>query len=251
MRCSMSVWLCLTKITAKHTMKKSDIVFMACVAALLVPFFVSDTLFNCYKECNAAHPYIMAFIKFMILSSIGEMLGLRIKQGVYTYKGFGIMSRAIVWGVLGVMIAVAMKIFSAGVPVMLESMGLVGMVDAMREPLSFAKFVDALCISTAMNCFFAPMFMTLHKITDTHILNCGGKLTSLVTPIKFGDIISSLNWKVQWNFVFKRTIPLFWIPAHTITFMLPAAYQVLFAASLSIVLGLLLSIAAVMSNNKL
>ena len=90
-----------------------------------------------------------------------------------------------------------------------------------------------------------------HRITDTHILNCGGKLTSLVTPIKFGDIISSLNWKVQWNFVFKRTIPLFWIPAHTITFMLPAAYQVLFAASLSIVLGLLLSIAAVMSNNKL
>ena len=68
-------------------MKKSDIVFMACVAALLVPFFVSDTLFNSYKECNAAHPYIMAFIKFMILSSIGEMLGLRIKQGVYTYNG--------------------------------------------------------------------------------------------------------------------------------------------------------------------
>jgi hypothetical protein len=60
--------------------------------------------------------------------------------------------------------------------------------------------------------------------------------------------LSSLNWKVQWDFVFKKTIPLFWIPAHTITFMLPGEFQVLFAASLSIVLGLLLSVAAVMSR---
>ena len=229
-------------------MKKHDLIFAACVVALLAPFFASETVFEWYKDFNGTHPYIMAFIKFMILSSIGEMLGLRIKQGVYTYKGYGIIPRAIVWGILGVMIAVAMKIFSSGVPVMLESCGLGGMVEAMRGPLSWSKFVDALCISTAMNCFFAPMFMTVHKVTDTHILNCGGKLTALFTPIKFGEIISSLNWKVQWGFVFKRTIPLFWIPAHTITFMLPAAYQVLFAASLSIFLGILLSIAAVMSN---
>ena len=101
-----------------------------------------------------------------------------------------------------------------------------------------------------MNCFFAPMFMTLHKVTDTHILACGGKLSSLVTPIKFGETLASLNWKVQWSFVFKRTIPLFWIPAHTITFLLPADYQVLFAALLSVFLGLFLSIAAVMSQNK-
>lgn len=231
-------------------MKKIDLIFAAAVTALLLPFFVSDTVFEFYKSTNAAHPYLMAFVKFMILSSVGEMLGLRIKQGVYTYKGYGIIPRSIVWGILGVMIAVAMKIFSNGVPPMLESWGLDGMSAAMGDSCSWKKFVDALCISTAMNTFFAPMFMTVHKVTDTHILNCGGKLSSLATPIKFGEIISSLNWKVQWGFVFKRTIPLFWIPAHTITFMLPAAYQVLFAASLSIVLGLLLSIAAVMSKEK-
>ncbi len=231
-------------------MKKIDIVFIAAVTALLLPFFVSDTVFEFYKSTNAAHPYLMAFVKFMILSSVGEMLGLRIKQGVYTYKGYGIIPRSIVWGILGVMIAVAMKIFSNGVPPMLESWGLEGMSAAMDDSCSWKKFIDALCISTAMNTFFAPMFMTVHKVTDTHILNCGGKLSSLVTLIKFGEIISTLNWKVQWGFVFKRTIPLFWIPAHTITFMLPAAYQVLFAASLSIVLGLLLSIAAVMSKEK-
>lgn len=231
-------------------MKKCDIIFWAVVIILLLPFFVSDAVYEAYKNFNGVHPYLMAFIKFMVLSSIGEMLGLRIKQGVYTYKGYGILSRAVVWGVLGVMIAVAMKIFSNGVPVMLESWGLEEMVAAMGGGFSLAKLVDAFCISTAMNTFFAPMFMTLHKVTDTHILNCGGKITSLVTPIKFGEILASLNWRVQWSFVFKRTLPLFWIPAHTITFLLPAAYQVLFAASLSIVLGVLLSVAAVMSNEK-
>ena len=231
-------------------MKKSDIIFITVVVLLLLPFFVSDAVYDAYKCFNGAHPYWMAFIKFMILSSIGEMLGLRTKQGVYTYKGYGILPRAIVWGILGVMIAVAMKIFSNGVPVMLESFGLEGMVAAMGGDVTWSKVLDAFCISTAMNTFFAPMFMTLHKVTDTHILNCGGKLSALVTPMKFGEILASINWKVQWGFVFKRTLPLFWIPAHTITFLLPVAYQVLFAASLSIVLGVLLSVAAVMSNEK-
>jgi hypothetical protein len=51
---------------------------------------------------------------------------------------------------------------------------------------------------------------------------------------------------VQWNFVFKKTIPLFWFPAHTITFLLPSQFQVLFAALLGVALGVILAIA----NNK-
>ena len=51
-----------------------------------------------------------------------------------------------------------------------------------------------------------------------------------------------IDWNIQYDFVFKKTIPLFWYPAHTITFMLPGNYQVLFAAVLGVVLGLILSI---------
>ncbi len=40
----------------------------------------------------------------------------------------------------------------------------------------------------------------------------------------------------------KKTIPLFWIPAHTITFLLPEEFRVLFAAVLSVMLGVLLSL---------
>ena len=40
-----------------------------------------------------------------------------------------------------------------------------------------------------------------------------------------------------------RTIPLFWIPAHTVSFLLPPDYQVLYAALLGVALGLILALA--------
>ena len=53
-----------------------------------------------------------------------------------------------------------------------------------------------------------------------------------------------MNWRVQWNFVFKKTIPFFWYPAHTITFLLPEETRVLFAALLGVALGVILAVAA-------
>ncbi|MDE7102493.1 MAG: hypothetical protein K2O37_06815, partial [Bacteroidales bacterium] len=62
--------------------------------------------------------------------------------------------------------------------------------------------------------------------------------------IRMGEIMQGIDWKRQWSFVFKKTIPFFWIPAHTVTFMLPGEYQVLFAAFLGVVLGIILAFAA-------
>ena len=39
-----------------------------------------------------------------------------------------------------------------------------------------------------------------------------------------------------------KTIVVFWIPAHTITFCLPAQYQILMSAFLSLALGFILTI---------
>ena len=122
-------------------------------------------------------------------------------------------------------------------------------VEAMKRPLSAEKVVCAFMISVMMNTTFGPVFMTIHKVTDTHILNCGGSLRALITPLPFGKILAGLNWQVQWGFVFKRTIPLFWIPAHTITFLLNPQHQVLFATLLGIALGIFLSVAAI-ANRK-
>lgn len=223
-------------------MKKSDILFLLFVAALFLPFFVSDTIYEWYKSFNAAHGMVMSFVKFGILATLGEMLGLRISTGVYYNKTFGIIPRMVVWGLLGMGINMAMIIFSKGTPMFLEYMGMEHASTIMGGDLSFAKFLVALAISVAMNSIFAPVFMTLHKITDTHISNCGGSVKALTTPIPMARIFTGLNWAVLWSFVFKKTIPLFWYPAHTITFLLPPDMRVLFAAFLGIVLGVLLAI---------
>ena len=229
-------------------MKKTDLYFLLLLAVIFTPFFVCDAVYAWYKDFNAAHSYIMAFMKFGILATIGEMIGLRIKNGVYSEKGFGIFPRMVVWGLLGIWIASSMRVFSIGVPYLLESYGVDGVVEAMKGPSTSLKLLGAFGISVMMNTAFAPIFMTVHKVTDTHILKCDGGLKTFITPIPFGETLSSLNWKIQWSFVFKKTIPFFWIPAHTLTFMLPAELQVLFAALLGVALGVLLSVAAVKSR---
>lgn len=226
-------------------MKKKDLLFAAAAVVLLAPFFLCETLHEGYTAFNASHPYLTAFLKFALLATAGESIGLRIKTGAYDEKGFGLLPRAVVWGFLGVWIAAAMKVFASGVPAFADGIGLKGVGEALAGGFSPLKLAGAFMISFAMNTTFGPVFMTLHKITDTHILNNGGSLAALFRPIPVGRILTSLNWNVQWGFVFKKTIPLFWIPAHTVTFLLPPQYRVLFAAMLGVALGILLSVAAV------
>lgn len=231
-------------------MKKSDFAFIAVILAIFAPFALSETLYGWYKSFNAEHGMVMSFLKFAILSTAGELLGLRLSAGVYLKRGFGVWPRAVVWGILGMGINLAMIIFSNGVPVALEYCGLQGATAAMAGPVTLMKVLTALCISIGMNGIFAPVFMTFHKITDTHILACGGSLRALATPIPMARIMTGLNWDAQWNFVFKKTIPFFWVPAHTITFLLPGEARVLFAALLGVVLGVLLAVAARMKSKE-
>ena len=229
-------------------MKKSDFAFIAVILAIFAPFALSETLYGWYKSFNAEHGMVMSFLKFAILSTAGELLGLRLSAGIYLKRGFGVWPRAVVWGILGMGINLAMIIFSNGVPVALEYCGLQGATAAMAGPVTLMNVLTALCISIGMNGIFAPVFMTFHKITDTHILACGGSLRALATPIPMARIMTGLNWDAQWNFVFKKTIPFFWVPAHTVTFLLPGEARVLFAALLGVVLGVLLAVAARMKS---
>ena len=169
----------------------------------------------------------MSFVKFGVLATLGEILGLRISSGVYNRKGFGVLPRAVVWGLLGMGINMAMIVFSKGVPQFMEYMGMENASSIINGEFCLDKLWVAWAISVTMN-----------------ILDCGGSLRSLVTPIPMTRIITHLNWDAQWNFVFKKTIPFFWYPAHTITFLLPGEVRVLFAAILGVVLGVLLAIAA-------
>ena len=230
-------------------MKKSDLLFLLFFLALFIPFFISKPLFEFYNNFNRDHGMVMSFIKFAVLATMGEMIALRIRKGVYNEPGFGIAPRAVVWGFIGLTIKLAFTVFSSGVPIFIEYLGMKDSVAAMKGSFSGLKLLNAFCISVAMNVIFAPVMMTFHKITDTHIINHGGTLSCLLKKIEFAQILKTMNWDVMWNFVFLKTIPFFWFPAHTITFLLPPEFQVLFAALLGIALGLILAFASLKGRN--
>ena len=224
-------------------MKRTDLYFIVAIAAIFLPFFLSAPLYEWYSTFNASHGMVMSFLKFGILSTLGEMLGCRISSGKYVTPTFGVLPRMVVWGFLGMGINMAMIIFSKGTPMFMQYMGMTNAVEAFTtDGFSMDKLWVALAVSVAMNTIFAPVFMTFHKVTDAHIAAHGGSLKALVTPIPMAERLGTLNWQAQWGFVFRKTIPFFWYPAHTITFLLPAEQRVLFAALLGIVLGVLLAV---------
>jgi hypothetical protein len=224
-------------------MKKADLVVLVTIALIVFAFINFSAILNSYLTINKNHGMITSFIKFGLLATFGEMLGLRIKTGYYVQKGFGIIPKIIVWGFIGLTIKMAFVIFATGTPQFLCYLGIKDAATTFNSDFTLAKLGVSFAISCAMNIIYAPVMMTFHKITDLHIASNNGKLRSIIKPIAFSEIFSKIDWNIQWHFVFKKTIPLFWIPAHTVTFLLPSEFQVLFAAILSIVLGLILALA--------
>ena len=227
-------------------MKRSDLITIGVWAAVICGFAFIPGAWDWFNETTKNHGLLMSFFKFALLGTFGEMLALRIREGVYIKQGFGLLPKMLVWGVLGVVIASAMTIFKTGTVKLLDGgFHLNGKAaEWFAGDLSWGKAFVALCVSVLMNTLFAPVFMTFHKITDIHIAETGGTLKGFFgSPLGIGEALSKkINWDIQYGFVFAKTIPLFWYPAHTITFLLPPTLQVLFAAFLGVVLGVLLSI---------
>jgi hypothetical protein len=233
-------------------MKRPDFFILALFCLLFLPFFIFRPAFEFFLRFNSDHSYIASFIKFAILATLGESIGLRIRTGKYTATGFGFIPRALVWGVLGITIKMAFVIFGAGGQPLLSGMG-VHFPDGeilTKSGFSWLKLLTAFTVSTTLNLFFAPVFMTFHKITDLHILETGGTIRGFFSPILFRKHFTEMDWSTLWNFVFKKTIPLFWIPAQTLNFMLPGEFRVLVAAIYSILLGILLSVASMMAKKS-
>jgi hypothetical protein len=231
-------------------MKKQDLILLLILVLLFLPFFISDNIYSAYKVFNAEHAYIMSFIKFAVLATYGEVIGARIRTGKYNMDGFGILPRAIIWGFLGLTIKAAFTLFSAGAPVILTYLGMQGTKAIMASPISGSKLLIAFSISLTMNLTFSPVLMTFHKITDLHIIKYNGSLSCFLHPINFGKTLQGIDWDMHWGFVLKKSIPFFWIPAHTITFLLPVDFQILFAAMLGIALGIILAFAGATKTVK-
>jgi len=209
---------------------------LATVCFLLIP-----KSFELFVHLSKTHVYYMAFIKFAFLATMGELLATRIISG-YWRKPAGLLLRAVIWGLLGMLIALVFYLYGAGVAAaqaggILLSIGSDGLA---------AQWIYAALTSILMNLLFAPTFMAFHRISDTWIDMGGGKL-QLMIKLRLSDVLEQIDWNGFISFVVCKTIPLFWIPAHTFTFMLPQEHRVLAAAFLSIALGAILASARKMS----
>lgn len=224
-----------------HFIKKDDLPVIGVVGILIVGFFTAPQVPAAYMDFNAKHGLVTSFIKFAVLATFGESLALRISRGIYFEKGFGLLSRAFVWGVLGLIIKLVFIVFATGSP------NFVSYLIDTRSLLTFGdtanRLIFAFGTSLALNMIFSPWLFIVHNITDEHIRRCEGNFKRFFSPIQFKDIIVNLNWAVIWNFSIKKTIPFFWLPAHTLTFYLPPEHRILMAALLSIVLGVALALA--------
>jgi hypothetical protein len=207
-------------------MKRANIGDMIWLLLLLVltAFFILPQTHQVFIQWTNSYPYMMGFIKFAILATMGELLVLRLANQTWKQPD-GMIYKIIVWGLIGVMITFMFSFYSAGVSTLFD-----------QGNLSFlSKILSALLTSLIMNLTFGIVFMAMHRMTDTYIeMRANNNKPSL------SDLIETINWESFISFVVFKTIPLFWIPAHTVTFLLPPQYRVLVAAYLSIVLGAIL-----------
>lgn len=221
----------------EKTKNKGNII-AAVIAVSVIAFFALVLIIpasrEVFKSMSSSHPYIMGFLKFGLLASCGEIFALRIKRKSWAFPNY-FHFRVLIWGAIGIAITFMMKVYTYGVVGMMEH----GLLPALKNTESFwNSLLRAFFTAAVMNLTFGPTFMAFHKCTDTYLdLRAQG-----VKKPGLKRTIETVNWHGFVSFTLLKTIPLFWIPAHTVTFMLPAEYQVIMAAALSIALGIMLSL---------
>ena len=220
-------------ISLKKGLNQGDIIWLA-ILAIIAAFLINPSTDAIFIALTTAHPYLMGFIKFFILASMGDWLGIRIVTGNWL-KPKGAIYRAIVWGIIGMGITLSFTIFNAGV-IAAQKNGLL--------PGNGYQVVIAFFTSLIMNLTFGVTLMGVHRFTDTYIdllFNNSAKPT-------VDEVIKNMNLENLIKFVYAKTLPLFWVPMHTIVFLLPPVYRVLAAAALGIALGGILSFAKRQAN---
>ncbi|MCF7926890.1 MAG: hypothetical protein K9L74_04895 [Candidatus Izimaplasma sp.] len=184
----------------------------------LVVLFSRSIFLSFYRD----YPLLGGFIKFFFLASSGDLLSVRFKKNKWDYPN-NFFYKALIWGLIGIFIVIIFGVFTEGITT-LQTQGIL--------PFKYSTILTAFLISFFLNTIFAPTMMIFHRVSDYYIDH---DTTLLGT-------IDQIDWQQFFSIVIFKTIPFFWIPAHTITFLLPSEYRVIFAAILGIFLGFILNI---------
>ena len=155
---------------------------------------------------------LSAFLQFAALGTGGEILGILAARRRSEFRLLEWVVKAVIWGVLGIIIKYAFTGFKGF---------LSGLVDAGLLPHACEDMplLHAFSLSVLTNAMFGPLIMFLHRSSDNLVAGARG----------YAGIEASL-----------LTLAWFWVPAHTVTFILPYDFQVGLAALWSVALGLIM-----------
>lgn len=210
-------------------MKTGDLLWGGILALISLGLVFPSTR-EAFVALTHDHYYPMSFLKFAILATMGELLAMRILMGNWT-RPKGLWAKAAVWGVLGMVVALMFGTFNGGAKAVIAA----GLLPGAEGFLGV--FLVAFYTSTLMNVTFGPILMGSHRVSDTMI----DRRVDGLTPGGLKGAIAVVDWPGFINFAVLKTVPFFWIPAHTLVFLLPPEYRILASAYLSIVLGAMMA----------
>ena len=176
-----------------------------------------------YISWVTTNPMLSAAIQFGLLGTLGEYVSSWFKTKTLSLNctWLQLIFKMLAWAFLGLVIKygfIGMKGFAKAL-----------ITDGLVPSFFHHGIGKALLISTITNVLFGPQMMLFHRVEENIIMKTKG-YNGMEVALK------SLIW--------------FWIPAHTITFSLPRAYQIGLAACWSVVLGIILGLATPPSDNK-
>ena len=219
---------------------RGDITWFLVLALWIFLLAVPD-LRAAFLSFTEAVPYIGGFVKFSILATMGDLLGLRIQNKEWVIPK-GVVFKAILWGIIGMMVTLMFALYSNGVKIVQA---------AELLPFKDSKLAAAFFGSAIMNLTFGPMMFVYHKFGDLYI---DTKLERVASKnkekITLKELTDKLDWQSMVCFSWKITCPLIWIPLHTVVYLLPSAYRVLASAFLSILLGVCVVMAKMISSKN-
>ncbi len=155
---------------------------------------------------------LSAFLQFAVLGTLGEVLGIIAARQRPDSRVLAWVAKVLIWGVLGILIKYAFAGFKGFLAALVDA----GLLPHAAEDVPLLR---AFCLSLFTNAMFGPLLMFLHRSSDNLVAGTRG----------YAGIQTSL-----------LTLLWFWVPAHTVTFILPYDLQVGLAALWSVALGLIM-----------
>ncbi len=168
---------------------------------------------NLYLNWVESSPIISAMVQFALLGTLGEIISCWIVTKSFKYPfTIGLtLWKMLVCAVLAIAIKYAFKGFAG----FLESL----IAADMWPEFAAGTLPYALSLSLMMNLQFGLFLVIIHRVLDNIPLH-------------------TKNWKNLDHSMYS--LLWFWIPAHTITFLVPDLYKIGLAALWSVALGLIL-----------